>query len=176
MTFCWTKPSFAALGLVLSACLDLEAPRAIGPVVRLTATNETVEGSPGAATSVSVQALDVNGVGVSGAWVTFARFDANRVTWPDAPSGSDAITVQTRRMTVANVDSEGLATAALKIPDTAPPGDAVVFAVVKAPADDAATVTAKISLHVIEGDMPSGGTGGQGAEQEDQHAGGGQGP
>ena len=66
-------PSKTLLWLSLFAvagCLELEDARAIGPVVRLTATDDSIEVSPGETASVSVQALDVNGVGVSGAWVT----------------------------------------------------------------------------------------------------------
>ncbi len=147
-----------ALLLSLSGCLELGELRGVGPVVRLAATQEAIEASPGESTSVSVQALDVNGEGVSGAWVTLARFDATRLSWPDAPSGSDAITVQTKRTTATNVAAEGLAVATLKVAELAPAGDAAVIAMVKTPADDAATLTARITVHVVS--SADGGAGG----------------
>jgi len=134
--------------LGLTGCLELEAPRAIGPVVRLSASEVSVDASPGETTALSVQALDVNGVGVSGAWVTFARVDATRLSWPEAPSGADAITVETKPTTVGNVHGDGLAVVSLKIADAASVGDGVVIAVVKGPADDESTLTARITVHV----------------------------
>ena len=134
------------LGLV--GCLNLETLQAVGPVVKLTAPVSIIEATPNQEISVAAQALDVNDVGVDGAWVTFTRADGSRLSWVDAPSGADAVTVKTAAANVAAVSGSGFAVAHAKVPSDAAEGDTTVFAVLKGPADNSATLTAKIVVHV----------------------------
>jgi hypothetical protein len=173
MNYLLTRVGAGVSMFALSGCLELEEPRAIGPVVRLSATQDSIAGLPGETASVSVQALDVNDEGVSGAWITFVRLDATRLSWPDAPSGADAITVQTKQTTAGNVDAHGLAVVALKIADSAPPGDGAVIALVKVPADDSATLTTRITVHVMSGGGGESGGGAAGEVEEKTNEGSG---
>jgi hypothetical protein len=134
--------------LLLLGCLNLEPLRAVGPVVKLTAPILTVQATPDQELAIAAQALDVNGVGVDGAWVTFTRADGSRLSWVDAPDDADAVSEKTAAANVASVSGNGFAIAHAKVPSDAPAGDTTVFAVLKGPADDSATLTAKIVVHV----------------------------
>src|SRR6185369_17955258 len=103
-----------------------------------------IEATPNEEISVAAQALDVNDVGVDGAWVTFTLSDGSRLSWVDAPSGADAVTEKTANDNVAAVSGSGFAVAHAKVPTDAPEGDTTVFAVLKGPAEESATLTAKI--------------------------------
>jgi hypothetical protein len=137
-----------APALFLVGCLSLETLRAVGPVVKLTAPVPSVDATPNQEISLAAQALDVNGVGVDGAWVTFTREDGSHLSWVDAPAGADAVSVKTAAANVAAVSGSGFAVARAKVPSDAPEGDTTVFAVLKGPADDSATLTAKIVVHI----------------------------
>lgn len=137
-----------APALVLAGCLRLESLQAVGPVVKLTAPVSSIDAMAGQEISIAAQALDVNGVGVNGAWVTFAQGDLTRLSWVDAPVGADAVTEKTTEGDVAAVSGEGVATARAKVASDAASGDVTVFAVLKGPADNSATLTAQIVVHV----------------------------
>jgi hypothetical protein len=137
-----------AIALALTSCLRLEPLKAVGPVVALQAPVTSMDATAGQTIEISAQALDVNGAGVNQAWVTFTTDDTTRITWLDAPLGGDAVTEETAAGATASVSGDGIATARATIPAAATDGDATVFAVLKAPADDTATLTARIVVHV----------------------------
>ena len=153
------------LGTVLllgpAACYDKLA--AVGPGVKLTASPQGIDVRPGGRATVFVQVLDVNGAGVDGARVTFTLSDPGRVTWLDAPLGSDAVTATTSMDAPSGVSATGVARALIGVPEAASPGDAAIVAVLKSPADPASAITARITVRVTPGDAGTMSDGGHGA-------------
>jgi hypothetical protein len=131
-----------------------------GPGKTLSAAQTPLRVPVGETSALFVQVLDVNGQGVNDAHVAFTRTDATRLVWSDAAEDASAISVATRTGDAYGIVGIGIARAPFRVPLGAEPGEANVVAVLKEPADPAATVAVTLTVEVTA----SGGDGGTTAE------------
>jgi hypothetical protein len=131
--------------LCLAGCLD--DPRGAHPVKRLRAVAASVEVAAGGSASVAVQAVDVNGAGVDGARVTFARGAPTGLIFEGQADSVDAVTVTTATTDVSGVSASGIALVRVQAAEAALAGETSIIAVVKDPTDDVeAAVSARIQV------------------------------
>ena len=155
--------ALGATGLLLVfSCKVVEDLQAVGPGVKLAEPAPPPRLAAGESGSIAVQVLDVNGEGVNGAYVSFARADATRLAFVDAPAGSDAVTSLSSDGTVSGVMTSGLATAAIQVLDDAAAGETEVFAILKQPADPEDTIALSVTVEVTRASGGNGGNGGNG--------------